>query len=568
MSDVAREFAGIPTIDSAYPYGARAPHPDLESPLSKSWLFEIVDRESGLINESFTLILPPQSYTIKEPQRVSITKTFGNAFVDDYGPDNMQITLKGISGTAHAFPTFKTRGMAKDFSDVSLTANEAARKKGAFGYEGRDAFYVFRNKIMRYKNNYKSKGGWEKKELRVYDLADEQAYKCVLLDFTVDKNSDNPLRYPFTISLFVYQRLDELTPLLKTINIFKEPISALNKIDSLLSKIKQLYQGATDIINKVSLLEARAMELRTRYNKFLTQTTRILTSPLDIAKTFVDIAFTALGTAYDTYRAGKYTLERYMGASELFRATLSEGLKIYGFQISEGWQVSKVVTIEGDGGVHAPSDITEEVSRDIETREYTFSGLNVYIVKGDDTLQRIAQSELGDVDLWSYIASVNPDVNSNDDLIPGEKIFIPIQVEPSEGTNKEQFILTEDVARDPYGSDIRVDDTGNLVIQENSDLSLVSGIENVMQAIDLRLNTAIGSLIKQTAYGITAQAGFAGTNMAIRYLKLAIRSTLIQDPRVESVDNMVVLLDSDTLNISMNIGIVGVEQSLPVTKTM
>jgi len=81
-------------------------------------------------------------------------------------------------------------------------------------------------------------------------------------------------------------------------------------------------------------------------------------------------------------------------------------------------------------------------------------------------------------------------------------------------------------------------------------------------------NTAIGSLIKQTAYGITAQAGFAGTNMAIRYLKLAIRSTLIQDPRVESVDNMIVLLDSDTLNISMNIGIVGVEQSLPVTKTM
>ena len=569
MSDVAREFAGIPTIDSAYPYGARAPHPDLEPPLSKSWLFEIVDRESGLINESFTLILPPQSYTIKEPQRVSITKTFGNAFVDDYGPDNMQITLKGISGTVHVFPTFKTRGMAKDFSDVNLMADTRMERKAAFGYTGRDAFYIFRNKIMRYKGVCGSgKSGWEKKEMRVYDLADEQAYKCILLDFTLDRNSDSPLRYPFTISLFVYQPLDGFTPLLKVINIFKEPISALNKIDSLLNKIKQLYQGATDIINKVSLLEARAVELRTRYNKFLTQTTRILTSPLDIAKTFVDIAFTALGTAYDTYRAGKYTLERYMGASELFRATLNEGLKIYGFQISEGWQVSKVVTIEGDGGVRAPSSITEAVSRNIETREYTFSGLNVYIVKGDDTLQRIAQSELGDVDLWPYIASVNSDINSNDDLVPGEKIFIPIQVEPSEGTNKEQFILTEDVARDPYGSDIRVDDTGNLVIQENNDLSLVSGIENVMQAIDLRLNTAIGSLIKQTAYGITAQAGFAGTNMAIRYLKLAIRSTLIQDPRVESVDNMIVLLDSDTLRISMNIGIVGVEQSLPVTKTM
>jgi len=558
---------GAASIDPDYKYGRNAPRPDLEPFLSKSWLFEIVDRKSGKIDESFTLILPPQSYTIKEPQRVSITKTFGNAFVDDYGPDNIQITLKGISGTAHAFPTFNTKGNQQEFSDVSLVVSDAERvgRTQKTGYTGRDAFYIFRKSIIRYKD----KANWEKKELRVYDLADEQAYKCVLLDFTVDRSSEMPInRYPFTISLFVYQRLDKLTPLLSPIQISKEPISALNQADSLLDKVEQLYRGLEGIIDKVSLLKARSLELRTRYNQFLTRTTRIITSPLDIAKSFVDIAFTALGTAYDTFRAGKYTRERYMGASELIRGTMNEGLKIYGFQISEGWQVSKTVTIEGDAGIDAPEDVAGAVARSITPQNYEYSGLNVYTVKGDDSLQRIAQNELGNEGLWPYIAAVNSNITSNNDLVPGDEIFLPIQLEPSEGTNKEQFILTEDVARDPYGSDIRVDDIGNLVIQENSDLALISGIENVKQAIDLRLNTAIGSLIKQSAYGITAQAGFAGTTMAIRYLKLAIRATLIQDPRIQSIDNMIVSIGADTLHIGMNIKLVGAEQSLPVSKVM
>jgi len=78
--------------------------------LSKSWLFEVVDSRTEKIEASFTLVIPPSSYSIKEPHRVNITKTFGNAFIDDYGPDNPQLVIKGISGTAHAFPTFTTEG--------------------------------------------------------------------------------------------------------------------------------------------------------------------------------------------------------------------------------------------------------------------------------------------------------------------------------------------------------------------------------------------------------------------------------------------------------------------------
>lgn len=538
-------------------YGRPAPRQDLIKPASKSWLFEIVERKTGKIQESFTLLLPPESYTIKEPQRVSITKTFGNAFIDDYGPDNIQITLKGISGTAHVFPTFQTKGSVHD-SGVQLLAQQANEQSSTTGYTGRDAFYVFRDKIIRYKDGR----DWEKKELRVYDLADEQSYRCILLDFTLDRNTQNPLRYPFTISLFVYERLDLYTPKTKAINIAEEPISALNETDSFIDKVKSLYREVNSVINRASILTARSLELRARYNRFLTQTTRIITSPLDLAKNFIDAAFTTVSVAKDTYDAGKYTLKRYMEAEEMILNTLNKGLKIYGFQISEGWQTSKTVNIEGNDGLNVGVGEVA-VSPRVSNRSYQFSGLTVYTVRGGDSLQSIALSQLGDENLWPYIASVNDGVSSNADISPGDDLYIPQQTEPADN-DREQYILTEDAARNPYGTDIKLDPDGNIVVQESGDFALISGIENVKQAVDLRMNTLVGSMLKQSAFGLATQAGLAGTDMAIRYLKMGIRSAVAADPRIQSVSNIKVQMDVDRLKIGMDIQVIGYEESLPV----
>ena len=163
--------------------------------LLRSWLFEIVDTETQFIDESFTLILPPQSCEIKEGQRVNVTKTFANIFVDDYGSDNLEITLKGISGTSSIFKTFQTSTPTDIFNeplyffDVKEAAS-ATTLTGGVGYNARSAFYKFRNTIIRYKDKYPQT--YDKKELRVYDLHDEQAYKCVLLNFDLNRDSDKP----------------------------------------------------------------------------------------------------------------------------------------------------------------------------------------------------------------------------------------------------------------------------------------------------------------------------------------------------------------------------------------
>lgn len=566
-----------------YPYGdhrARTRPVSLEAPISKSWLFEIVDRETLIVDESFTLILPPQSYTIREPQRVSITKTFGNAFVDDYGSDNIEITLKGISGTARVFPTFTRNGRQSRFPDTSNFSRDADR--ATFGLNGRDAFYQFRNNIMRYKDS----PDWGTKELRVYDLADEQGYKCVLLDFTLDRTSEKPLHYPFSISLFVYARLDNYRIRLKPINISRDPATALSKVDAGISRLQALYQFSQDIVNAAAAVKNRAQELRSRLNRALTQISRILTSPLEFTKNLVDAVVTLSRIGHDAYLAGKMTLDQYLGFSELIRDSLNNGLGVYGYQIAEGWQRIRPITFDRDAGVNPEGGETgltggsgvsgvrgrgrsaaAQVSRDSEPETYNTSGVTSTTVGGEDTLQSIAQRELGDEELWPNIAAVNDGILSSDDLVPGQVLFIPIESDPTEDNPNAQFIFSENQSRDPYGSDIRLNENGDILF-DGSDFSLVSGVPNVRQAINLRLNTEVGSLIKQSAFGITAQAGSAGSSMALGYLRMSIRSTIIQDPRVASVDDLQVNLRADVVQISMNIRMVGSDITFPVPLEM
>ncbi|MDE1868062.1 MAG: hypothetical protein KGI08_10200, partial [Thaumarchaeota archaeon] len=186
--------------------------------LDKSWLFEIFDTRKEIVETSFTLVFPPQAIIIKEPQRIALTKTFDNVFVDDYGPDNLEITIQGISGTTGVFPTFNTSGSgmlsSTNFSQTGTFLQNLLPSAGDIaiqptvslqGYNQRSAFYTFRDTIMRYKDS----GEYEYKELRVYDLYDSQAYKCILVDFTLSRNSKTPIWYPFEIKLFVYARLDD-----------------------------------------------------------------------------------------------------------------------------------------------------------------------------------------------------------------------------------------------------------------------------------------------------------------------------------------------------------------------
>ncbi len=531
--------------------------------LSKSVLFEVVDSKTERIENSFTLVIPPNAMSIKEPHRVSIKKTFGNAFIDDYGADNIQLVIKGITGTAHAFPTFRTKGVSVAGETFQNLRASVASGGANENYRGREAFYVFRDEIMRYKDNFAD--SFDQKELRVYDLADEQAYKCVLLEFSLDRTADKPFHYPYSISLFVYAKLGSKEAFSPTaIPIAKNPTDVFNSLedstDSLDERFK-IFENVQNIRNQIAKFQNQVRLLRAQFNTWLLKARTVIESPLLITKQVLDTAGDLLGFVYDAYTQGKLAYETWINASETIEDQIREILGLYGFSITQGSLQIKEETFSRKTGM----DYTDQASPAPRTTLDTFSfdGVNAYVVKGGDTLQRIAQEQLGDSDLWPYIASVNPNVTSNTDLVPGEEIYVPVSTDPGL-INKDNFILTEDELRNPYGTDIRIDQEGEIVVLESSDVSTTTGVENVLQAVDLRLKTEVNSMIKQTAYGLLTQPGLAGTAEALSYVRMGLKNALIKDPRIAAVSNIRVSIDGDTIRAGADLRLVGREQSLPI----
>jgi hypothetical protein len=538
--------------------------------LQKSWLFEIVDKESNVVDESFTLIFPPQSVDIRESQRVSITKTFGNAIVDDYGPDNLEITIKAISGTTHVFPTFTTKGEQAPFDSgrVERFGQRATQTElGEPVYDAVSSFYTFRNKIMRYKENFDP---YSAKELRVYDLGDQQAYRCILLEFNLSRTADQPLRYPFTLSLFVYDKMDSAE--FKREQIKKQVIQtgrdqrqALLEARSLLEQARELYAGVNNVLNKIHAVIAQVDLALTQVASGVQQVAGLVqgvaeltATPLDLSKRLAVLTESAIASVRDAYLAGRSTFNQYMNAKSILNQQWRNVIEVFNTEIERGAQSAKTVGKPIDTGVNAAG------AQQTEIQTYNYSGSRAYRVRANDTLQTIAQQELNDEDLWYYIAQTNG-ITSNADLSAGQEIIIPVQIDQNSALN-DAFIITENPLRNPYGTDIALSSTGELLLNDQgNDFQSKSGIENVKQAVDIKFTTPIGTMIKQTAFGLSAQIGSAGDELALAYLQMSMKSTLLLDPRIVEVNNLVISIDGGTIAATMDLGIVGREEVLPVS---
>lgn len=542
--------------------------------LDKSWLFEVFDKRSNSVEKSFTLIFPPQQITIREPQRVNITKTLDGVFVDDYGPDNLEIVLSGISGTASVFPTFRTTGGGLGFAlsgsaqTVFTSFNNIVSQTGATeGYDQKTAFYAFRDDIMRYKD----RGSWETKELRVYDLYDGQAYKCVLQEFTLDRRSNLPFRYPFMIRLFVYQRMNSYdNTAVKPIPLAVDnPAGLLSEINSSMEWLGKAAAFATKVKNTVDNIKNTAQLMLNRINSNVVQilgVTSIIQDPLQIANSLVNFSGQLITDVANAYSNSVFDVKQYANFSETSFDTLSKALAVWNNATQNDKVQSQTHQISTDAGLNVnASDISGNSNDRYATQSsLSYTGYKLYTVSSGDTLQSIALQQLGDETLWPFIALVNK-ITGNSGLTANSQILIPVSV--NSPSNQSQFITTSAASTDPLGTDISLDYQGNMSIS-NNDVLTVSGFQNLLQAINVRLQNTLGSMVKQAAFGLSTSAGFPNNDLALSYLKMSTENSLMQDPRVQQVSNVQVILNGGQIFIGADIQVVGYPTTLPVTASI
>ncbi len=240
---------------------------------------------------------------------------------------------------------------------------------------------------------------------------------------------------------------------------------------------------------------------------------------------------------------------------------------------------------------------------------HKFKSARSVVIGQGDSLVTLAAKYLGDARLWQYIAVLNglkapfidkqasaPLVSSTslgselsgtatgadespfgDALGVGSQILIPSNqtstleqaVLPVLGARLEesaaaQFLGTDlamEAVGDVYGSsraqyDIAIDtDLGSV------DAKTVSGIDNLSQLVTLRLLTEQGQdqLYKQLGMPRIVSLGFTDLNLETAELRL--RETLVGDPRIAAVDNLILEQDQDALVVELDVQIQGFTES-------
>lgn len=112
----------------------------------------------------------------------------------------------------------------------------------------------------------------------------------------------------------------------------------------------------------------------------------------------------------------------------------------------------------------------------------------------------------------------------------GDPIKLPL---PSSTTIAPSAVTAPDLN---LGTDIAVNAQGYLYLTNQGDLATVSSMANLQQAILNRINTEVGALPLWSAYG-SHVLSLLGQNPIDQVMIMEIEATLLQDPRIQAVQN-------------------------------
>lgn len=171
-----------------------------------------------------------------------------------------------------------------------------------------------------------------------------------------------------------------------------------------------------------------------------------------------------------------------------------------------------------------------------------------------DTLQAIAVRELGDASRWHDLISLNslvPPYITDDPVQAGPGVLLSgsLIVVPA----PKPVVSSTTQADQVFGVDVRLD-RGRLATA-SGDFDIVSGRDNLRQALQNVIETDRGELLFHTGYGSKVRrllgtvSGPTSALLAAQYAKAAV----IADPRVQSVTNSTATASGDVVSVDVDV---------------
>jgi len=510
----------------------------------RSFRFELVNVKTGTIINHFNLIYPPETYTIKEAPRHSIMKLFSdsddNTYIDDFGDDNKIITLRGTTGSPE-----ELRGY----------------KDGGGSLSGQEAILRFRKDIINWRAEIKRRrGSFADYVIKLYNLFDEELYLVFITNFQVEKASSKPLFYVYNMEMITISPQSKITRKYKY-SVFK---TVTEKIESGLNILSGALDRANEFLTDNAVVNALGDAFQ--FATFLSDSTS------EILESFVGVGTNTLSVV--SQQASKL-VEVAQGYADLINVWYAKGddegwiLPEIFHPVVKEWRIlQQEVTNVAFIGKHfnfVKDKIELRTDQDFE--EY-YASVNSSGKANENVLTtEIKQAsgktsyEVAKLARDQYgVDFTGPEVADFNDLselnIPdGTKIVVPIS--ETIIVNTDNQILTIDKAEDKLGADIRLDD-GKFVPDSNGDLSTVVDINNMKQAVTHLLETEFNAFIALDNYGfdIKNTVGKAGVSDFISTVRIKYIEAISRDPRVVSVDDLKLVVESGKVEIDARINLI------------
>jgi hypothetical protein len=534
----------------------------------KSYLLEFYkDGKAAEPEEAFTFSVPPESEELTYPQRKTETKTFGGLHVDDYGADAVKIVLSGstINQALKRIYNPKRKGQ-----DDWLTGEEEVyrlrdllKDRLEYGDDGK----ITSKKIMLYdlsKTSYINGGAQIKNYWRVFPG-----------DYQIRRSKDRPFTYNYRIEFtavdddaqynenilapklgFAKAAVDALK---KSVKLLKEN-KVLDAIDGVNTFLDELSSSLNDV---TSILDAYTEALTgyiDRVTGFVENVNTIISIPVDTTNKVLNIGLEFMNAGLRLMKSVEKVSRtmQAMGTGEYWANP--ETLKKYGMTADEyadtwmgiGWDM------ENDANTIAAYSKSNELPAEIVPgqppgggtgRQTAIMVYGYYSVplKDTDTLEGLAAGHAGNPDSAIDIAAYNG-IASLDELNPGDPVKIPVTKKSGGNTNNRIYARPGD--RDNYGRDISLDEDGRVKASASGDFKLTGGVDNLSQAVLLRLRESVNKRIRLNAYGI--KTNISDPDAGTAYILSSIDLTVRNDPRVKAVDNIRFAGTGDGLNVAVD----------------
>ena len=553
---------------------------------------------------SYFFNLHPREMTLTEPYATQLMPTQGGGvYAESQGSILRSLTISGTTG----YRPSKVHTVTSNLDNV--IPHEINEPTGYLN------FLKLRNVFRNYSDLKKTKSQAYKTYLIWFNNKEQEAWFFEPSSFTTNRSASSPFTYKYTISGTLIQKVN-FSSIVNTIH--PDPssvhfhIAAMRRGAGLINGLagKLGYGGiGSNLVGDV--LQSTGNLLG--YLDDIDQTLRnIVEFGAGIGGAFTLLGATIIAAVQDVKRDGGklFSDKGYLGTVFNTPLGLTEQALADFINLDKALNdtAKAVVALMQPGAVAEITNSAIDSASDNASIEYKTSIVHLTggaffnedeyawtptaVDDGDQTLEEFVTSKLGDSSATQAVAAYNgltyPYLSSTPSygkglskmLTAGDFILLPFEKEIMSGDINTRVNINKmsgNINEEMLGRDLDIiksthATTGvsefNLSIDPYGDLAIVGGKENILQAIDIKLNTERGELTPHPGFGIVPLMGHKGTNNITFNLYLSLNDTMLSDGRVKELTDTRVRITADTVYVSTKVNIIGSLPYVPLKFSM